>query len=340
MMSRVVQFHEIGGPEVLRIEDVPDQEPVDGEVRIRVEALGLNRAECMLREGKYAFAPIFPSRIGMEAAGVVDAIGSGVTNVAVGDRAATIPFLIADEHGNWTDKTAKYGVYGEMATVPAAAVARYPGNLTAEQGAACWCQYLTAWGGMFEYAKLTSSDVALVTAATSSAGLAAVQLAKEAGALTIATTRSSDKKEALLKHADHVVVTGEQDLAQAVNEISGGRGATVVYDPIGGPFLSNIMEAAAPEARIVEYGNLSTDDAQFAALFPLLKRLNVKWHSLFDTARRPEELARGVKYVFDRLESGALVPVIDKVFPSLDAIADAHRYMESNQQIGKIVVKV
>ena len=339
-MSRIVRFHETGGPEVLKIDDVPDQEPGSGEVRIRVEALGLNRAECMLRQGKYAFAPVFPSRIGLEAAGVVEVIGPGVTNVAVGDRVSTVPYLIADEHGNWTDKTAQYGVYGETATVAAAAVVHYPDNLTPEQGTAIWCQYLTAWGGMFEFAKLTSSDVALVTAAGSSAGLAGVQLAKGAGALTIATTRGSDKKEALLQYADHVVVTDEQDLAQIVKEVSGGRGASVVYDPIGGPFLSNILEAAAPEARIVEYGNLSPDDAQFAALFPLLKRLNVKWHSLFDTARRPEELASGVRYVFDRLKSGALVPVIDKVFPSLDNIADAHRYMESNQQIGKIVVKV
>lgn len=339
-MPRIVRIHKTGGPEVLQIDDVPDQEPGEGEVRIRVEALGLNRAECMLRQGKYAFAPTFPSRIGMEAAGPVEAIGAGVTSVAVGDQVSTVPYLIADEHGNWTDKSAKYGVYGETATVPAAAIARYPANLTAEQGAAIWCQYLTAWGGMFEFAKLTSSDVALVTAATSSAGLAAAQLAKEAGAVTIATTRGSAKKEALLAYADHVVVTDEQDLARTVMEITGGQGANVVYDPVGGPFLAAIMEAAAPEARIIEYGNLAPDDAQFAALFPLLKRLNVKWHSLFDTARRPEELARGVAYVFDRLESGALVPVIDKVFPSLDSIVEAHRHMESNSQIGKIVVKV
>lgn len=137
-----------------------------------------------------------------------------------------MPYLSWDEWGNWTtDSVVKYGVYGESAVVPAFTVARNPDGLSPVQGAAIWCQYATAWGGLIDYAALAPSDIVLVTAASSSAALGGLQIAKRVGATVIAATRKADKADFLREAgADHVVATEEEDLARCVKEITGGRG--------------------------------------------------------------------------------------------------------------------
>lgn len=341
-MPRIVRFHETGGPEVLRLEDLPEDAPGPGDVRIKVEAIGLNNAEMMYRRGQYVFVPPLPSRLGIEAAGVVDAVGPGVSGVAVGDRVGTIPYVASDEHGNWTNESAKYGVYGESTLYPAKVVTPTPVGLTAEESAAVWCPYLTAWGGLIDYCAITSDDIVLVTAASSSAGLAAVRLAKEVGARVIGTTRTAAKKQFLLDvaGADDVIVTGEEDLAKRVMDLTAGRGFTAAYDPVGGALTAALFEAARPCATIVNYGNQSDEPANFMTLVMLAKRLILKSHSLFDTARDAAALARGTTYITERLESGALKAMVDERTFRLDEIADSHRYMESQQQTGKIVVLV
>src|SRR5579871_2003338 len=132
---KVVRFHELGGPDVLQIEDLPNPEPQAGEVRIRVRAIGLNRAEVMFRTGQYVEQPQFPSRIGIEAAGIVDAVGPDVANVHVGDK---VNVASGQSIGH-------YGTYGETAIVPAASALPYPGNLTPEEAASVWVQYFTAY---------------------------------------------------------------------------------------------------------------------------------------------------------------------------------------------------
>ena len=154
--------------DVLQLDEVIEREPRSGEVRIRVEAIGLNRAEVMFRRGEYLEDPNFPSRIGYEAAGTVEAVGDDVEHIQVGDRVSTIPSFSMGE----------YGVYGETAVVPAYAIASYPDNLTAEQGAAIWMQYITAYGALIHYGKLQAEQTVLITAASSSVGLAAIQIAK------------------------------------------------------------------------------------------------------------------------------------------------------------------
>ena len=139
-MPRIVRFHQTGGPDVLKIEDLPLAEPGKGEVRMKVEAIGLNRAEVMLRKGQYLETPQLPSRIGYEAAGVIDAVGPNVTDLRIGDRVSTIPSF----------PMSQYGVYGESAIVPASAAAPYPDNLSAIEGAAIWMQYMTAYGALIE----------------------------------------------------------------------------------------------------------------------------------------------------------------------------------------------
>jgi NADPH:quinone reductase-like Zn-dependent oxidoreductase len=338
-MPRIVRFNETGGPEVLKLYDERLQHPGEGEVRLKIEAMGLNRAEIMFRDGKYAADPVFPSRIGIEGSGTIDALGAGVSGFNLGDKVAAIPFLSWDKWNNWTaESVMRYGIYGESAIVPAYTVAPNPENISMIEAAAIWCQYLTAWGGIISYAKLSSDDIALITAASSSAGLGGLQIAKLAGAMTIAVTRTAGKKQFLLDAgADHVVVTDDEDLRERVMEITEGRGFTVAYDSVGGEFMADLIAAVQPCGTIVNYGNLRTEPINVAILPMLVKRLNIKFHSLFDTMRIPEERECGIKYVLDNVTSGALKVIVDKTF-TLDHIADAHRYMETNAQMGKIVV--
>jgi NADPH:quinone reductase-like Zn-dependent oxidoreductase len=331
-MVRIVRFHEIGGPEVLCLDQVPENDPGPGEVRIRVEAIGLNRAEIMLREGVYHEQPIFPSRIGYEAAGVVDAVGEGVRAPKKGERVATVPSFALSQ--------TQQGVYGESAVVPAEVAVPYPTNLSSIQGAAIWMQYLTAYGALVHYGRLGSDDVALITAASSSVGIAAIQIAKDCGATAIATTRHSSKRAALLDiGAEYVVATEEEDLLERVMEITDGSGARIAFDPVAGPMLTTLATAAAPYGTIFEYGALHTAKTDYPLMPMLAKSLTIVGYQVLDYVLDPARFGAARDYIFARLDSGALTPVIDRIFP-LDQIIAAHQRMESNTQCGKIVVTV
>lgn len=329
-MPKIIRFHETGAADVLRVEDLPESKPGEGEVRLKVEAIGINRAEVMFRQGMYLEEPQLPSKIGYEAAGIVDAVGPGVSGIATGDRVSTIPSFSMNQ----------YGVYGESAVVPAHAVAEYPDSLSAVEGAAIWMKYMTAFGALIEFGGLRANENLLITAASSSVGLAAIQIAKWVGATAVATTRGHDKKAFLLDAgADHVIVTDETDLGEQAKAVTAGKGVDMVFDPIGGPFLGKAAEAAAPGAMIFQYGALSTDPTAFPLLDVIGKGLTIRGYTLFEIGADPERMDRGKRFVYDGLVSGALKPVIARTFP-LDAIADAHRFMESNRQTGKIVVTV
>ncbi|MDJ0973376.1 MAG: zinc-dependent alcohol dehydrogenase family protein [Planctomycetota bacterium] len=336
-MVRIVRFHELGSADVLQIEDLPLDEPGPGEVRLRVEAIGLNRAETLFREGQYIVQPELPSRIGYDAAGVVDAIGEGVTSVAVGDRVHTIPTFSAEA----------YGVYGESTIVPAHAVAKTPDNISAAQATTLGVQFLTVYFALVDIGRLAAGQTLLTTAASSSTGIASIQLAKALGATVIATSRTSAKKQALLDQgADHVIATQEEDLAARVAEITSGAGAHVVFDPIGGPMLEPIAEAVAPMGTVIVYGLLEPSAMTLPPFPLLLKCFNVRGYQVFnytgspDFPRQDDAIARANAYLFEQVEKGNLVPLVDKRSFELADIADAHRYMESNQQVGKIVVNV
>ena len=329
-MPKAILFDELGGADVLRVAEVPDLEPAEGEVRIAVEALGINRAEIMFREGRYHDKPVFPSRIGYEACGAIDAVGTGAKGLAVGDRVSTIPCFSMVEHG----------VCGEQAVVPAFAAARYPDNLTPAEGAAIWMPYFTAYGALIEFGKVGEGDTALLTAASSSVGIAAIQIAKSTGARVIATTRGAGKKDFLLNAgADHVVVTDEEDLAESVMDITGGAGADVIFDPVVGSSLPKLAEAATYQGVIFLYGRLSPEDAVIPLLPALKKGLTFRCYTIMEITKSPEKREKGKKFIYDGLESGALKPIIAKTFP-LDDMVGAHKYMESNLQMGKIVVEV
>ena len=329
-MARIVRFYETGGPEVLKIEEAEPAAPGAGEIRLRVHALGLNRAEVMFRMGQYLEQPKFPARIGYEAAGVVEAVGDGVSDLKPGDKVSVLPGFSLNQ----------YGVYGEWAVVPAVMAVKHPETLSWEEAASVWMQYMTAYGALIDVAKLRKGEAVIITAASSSVGLAAIQIVNQIGAISIATTRTGAKRDALLHHgAQHVIATGEQTLAEEVKRITGGKGARLAFDPVGGEGVNALAEAAAQGGMIMIYGLLSGQLTPFPIMQAVGNWLSMRGYTLGEVVADAARRERGVRFVLDGLASGALKPVIAKAFPFEEIVA-AHRYMESNEQIGKIVVTV
>jgi NADPH:quinone reductase-like Zn-dependent oxidoreductase len=329
-MARVVRFHETGGPEVLRIEEVEVRPPGKGEVQIRVHALGLNRAEAMFRAGHYVSAPRFPARLGYEAAGTVAAVGEGVRGFAVGDAVSVVPGFDLND----------YGLYGDLANAPAALVAQHPPSLSWVEAAAVWMQYATAYGALIEVAGLRAGETVVIPAASSSVGLAAIQIANRVGAIPVALTRGRSKRRGLQDAgAAHVVVTDEQDLVGEVMAVTGGKGARVVFDPVGGPTFEKLARATARLGILFIYGALSPEPTPLPLLEILVKGVSVRGYSLMEVTTDPARLERAKQFITEGLADGSLEPVIARTFP-LEQIVEAHRYLESNQQFGKIVVTV
>lgn len=327
---KIVRFHELGDAGVLRLDEMPLPEPGAGEVRLRVKAIGLNRAEVMFRMGRYLVAPVLPSKLGYEASGVVEAVGEGVDAAWVGKTVSTVPAFPVD----------KYGVYGEVAVVPVEALAEYPAHLTAEEGTSIWMQYLTAYGALVMQGKVRAGDYVVITAASSSVGLAAIEIVKAEGGVSIATTRTSAKKAELLElGADHVIATEEEDLVARVMEITGGKGARVVFDPVAGKGLETLAAATAMGGIVFEYGALAMEATPYPLMAALSRGIWVKGYTLFEVVMDAQAFAAGKTYVYDKLASGAFKPKIARTF-RLSEIVEAHRFMEGNTQVGKIVVVV
>lgn len=329
-MTRTVRFHELGGPEVLRMEDVAVGEPGVGELLIRVDAIGLNRAEVLFRSGEYIEPARFPARLGIEAAGVVEAVGADVPGFAVGQQVSVIPAFSMND----------YGVYAERAVVPARAVLRRPEGLDAVAGSAVWMPYLTAYGALVEVGGMRAGDTVVLTAASSSVGLAAIQVARSVGAVPVAATRTRAKREALLKAgAAEVIVTAEEDVVGRVRELTAGRGAEFVFDAVAGPGVVDLARVVAPGGTLFLYGALSGRPTPYPGFDLGMPALNMRTYTLHETTRDPERLRRAEAFVTAGLGTGVFAPVVDRVF-ALEEIAEAHRYMEAGSQVGKIVVTV
>lgn len=327
-MARVVRFHEYGGPEVLRIEEVDLPTPGRDEVQIRVKALGLNRAEAMMRSGLYLETPSFPSGLGFEAAGVVEALGEGVDGLAPGDAVSVVPPL----------SMIRWPAYGEFATFPSAHVVKHPASLSWEAAAAAWMQYLTAYGALIDIAAIGPGSVVVITAASSSVGLAAIQIANSVGATPIAVTRSSAKKQALLDAgAAHVVASAEEDLEGRLKEIAGPEAVQTVFDPVGGPIFEPLAAAMARGGILLQYGALSPEPTPFPLFTVLSKSLTLRGYLVHEITGDPTRLQVAKAFVLDGLRSGALRPIIARTFP-FEQIVEAHRFLESNEQFGKVVV--
>jgi NADPH:quinone reductase-like Zn-dependent oxidoreductase len=329
-MPRIVRFHQLGGPEVLQIEEVPQQQPGKGEARIRVQAAGLNRAEALYFRGRYMEQPQLPSRIGYEVAGIVEAVGEGVDASWVGKPVATVPGFTMN----------RYGTLGEEAVVPETALGEYPANLTPIEAAAIWMQYLTAYGALVPIGGLKTGDFVSIPAASSSVGLAAIQIVRDAGGTAIAVTRTSAKRDELLAlGAHHVIVSDEEDYIARIKEITDGKGVRLTFDPVGGPFVEKLAAAAAPGGIVFVYGWLSAQPTPFPLVKALGKGLSIRGYSLHEVSPYPAILGPAKKYIFDRLADGRFVPRIARTFP-FEQTVQAYQYLESNQQVGKVVITV
>jgi NADPH:quinone reductase-like Zn-dependent oxidoreductase len=329
-MPKTVRFYEVGGPEVLRFEDAPSKQPGEGEVRLKVQAIGLNRAEALFLRGQYIEQPRLPTGLGYEAAGIVEEVGIDVDKNWTGKKVAIVPAFSMNN----------YGTLGEEVILPAAALGEYPPKLSPSEAAAIWMPYLTAYGALVAIAQLSKGDYVVISAASSSVGLAAIQIAKAEGAISIATTRRGDKKTELLSlGADHVVVTEEEDFVARVKEITAGKGARVIFDPIAGPFLDELAQAAATGGIIFQYGLLSMQPTPFPLMVALSHGLTIRGYTLMEVTRDPQKLTAAKKYVYDRLADGRFHPKIAKTFPFAQTV-EAYKYLESNAQIGKVVITV
>jgi NADPH:quinone reductase-like Zn-dependent oxidoreductase len=327
-MARVIRVHQLGGPEVLQVEDMAVGDPGPGEVRIRVAAVGLNRAEAMYRAGRYPVQPQLPSLIGYEGVGTIEAVGAGVNEYKEGDRVCVLPMI----------QQGQYGIWGEQAIVPARILLPAPPGLSDAEAASIWMQYMTAFA-IIEVANVGLDDGVIVRAASSSVGIAAIQLANWAGAVSIAATRTGAKEAALREQgAAHVVATDEEDLVERVTDITGGQGAYVAFDPVGGPYVETLATALRPRGILFVYGGLSEQPTPYPHWQCAFKGLSMRGWVASEIWNHPHRFNRARETILAGLAGGQLTPVIAKEFKGLESLREANEYLESNQQVGKVVV--
>jgi NADPH:quinone reductase-like Zn-dependent oxidoreductase len=326
---RAAFFTGLGDPSILTVVDVPARDPGPDEVQIGVTSAGLNRADANYRRGKYLVKSPGRSRSGFEGAGIVTAVGDDVQRWRVGDRVAVLPSSFDVVHE---------GTCAESMTVAAAAVVATPANVSDRDAGSIWMQCLTAWGALVEIAAIGPGDWVIVPAASSSVGIASIQLCRARGAGVIATTTSSDKVEALRRFApDAIIDTRTEPYVERVHAITGGKGARVIFDPIYGPIVNDHIRAACREAIVFVYGALDFTPLTLGLGGMLRKQIRLQGYTLGPLLGDPARRARAVGAVTALLANGGFTPVVDSYFP-LERIADAHRHLESNRQIGKIVV--
>lgn len=245
--TRIYQFHQYGGPEVLQLDSVPLPQPGAKEVRVQVQSMSLNRADMLWMANTYVETPQLPSRVGYEIAGIVEAVGEDVTEFQVGDCVSSIPASSISDYAN----------FGETAILPVRGLMKTPEPFTPAQGSGFAFAYFTGYFALLELGKLQPYQTVLITAATSTTGLAAIAMAKKIGATAIATTRTSKKRDALFDAgADYVVATEEEDLVARVMDITNGKGADVVYDAVAGGLSEQLVQATKVRGHWIVYGFL------------------------------------------------------------------------------------
>jgi NADPH:quinone reductase-like Zn-dependent oxidoreductase len=326
---RAASFTGIGDPSILELIDVPARAPGPHEVQIRVTSAGLNRADANYRRGQYLVKSPGRSRSGFEGAGVVTAVGDAIVTCRVGDRVGVLPSSFDVVHE---------GACAESMTVAAAAVVPTPANVGDRDAGSIWMQCLTAWGALAEIAAVGAGDWVIVPAASSSVGIAAIQLCRALGARVIATTTSPDKVDALRRFAPNAIIdTRHEGYVERALEITGGTGARVIFDPIYGPIVNDHIRVACREAIVFVYGALDSTPLTLGLGGMLRKQIRLQGYTLGPLLADPTRRAGAVAAVTALLERGDFTPVVDSYFP-LARIQDAHHHLESNRQIGKIVV--
>lgn len=322
---RAVRSHDLKGPSGVRVDvDLPEPKPSAGEVLVAVRAAGLNFPDVLLSYGKYQFKPEPPFILGGEAAGVVEAVGPGVTSVAVGDRVAT--WMI-------------HGAFAEKIVVPELATVKLPESVSFEVGAATLLTYATTIHALVDRAALKSGETLLVLGAAGGVGTAAVELGKQLGARVIAAA-STDEKVAFCK--EHGAAEGinyvREDLKERTKVLTNGNGADVIYDPVGGALSEAALRSIAWEGRFLVVGFAAGEIPRIPLNLALLKGCQicgVFWGSF--AMRHPEKNRANGAQIFDLVAEGKLHPHVDAVF-SFDKAGEALDRMEKRQVKGKLVL--
>lgn len=324
-MSRTVFFDTTGGPEVLQLADEPATEPGPGEIRVRLEAAGLNRLDSMMRSGAFPRPFRLPhARLGCEGTGVVDATGADVESVSVGDAVIITALPDMDIRGT----------YAEHTVLPADRVIARPAALDPVEAAALWVSYSTAYGALVEKAGMRPGDTLLITAASSSVGLASIQIANQLGAVPLAVTRHAAKKDALLAAgAAQVIVTDEESVPDAARKHTGGLGVDIIIDSVMGPGLAELATAARPGGKLLTVGWLDPRPATMPQKAPL----TIYRYMSFEHVLDPAVVGRIAAFLTAGLRTGALRPTVAHVFP-LDEVVAAHEKLEHGDRPGKIVL--
>jgi NADPH2:quinone reductase len=319
---KAMRVHKYGGPEVLAHEEIAAPEPRAGEARVKIEASGVNYIDIYQRAGLYPLKT--PFTLGMEGAGVVDAVGAGVTEVNQGDRVAyaMVP-----------------GSYAEYAIVPAARLAPLPSNIDAKAAAALMLQGMTAHYLTHSTYALKPGETALVHAAAGGVGLLLVQIAKMLGAMVVGTV-GTQAKAALAREAgvDHIILYTQTDFLTEVKKITGGRGVDVVYDSVGATTFDKSLDCLRPRGYLALFGQSSGpvppfDPGKLAAKGSLFLTRPSLAHYTLDRA----ELLQRAGALFDWIASGKLTLRIEKTFPLAQA-AEAQRQLEGRKTAGKVIL--
>ncbi|MBO1905228.1 NAD(P)H-quinone oxidoreductase [Microvirga sp. 3-52] len=326
-MMRAVIADGSGGPEVLKVVQRPVPEPKEGEILVRVKAAGVNRPDVIQRQGGYPPPPGAPDILGLEIAGEVTANGPNAARFAVGT-----PVMALVPGGGYAD----YAIVHESNALP------IPAGLSFEEAGAIPETYFTVWTNVFDRGRLQSGETLLVHGGTSGIGTTAIQLARAFGATVIATAGSQEKCDACLRlGADVAVNYRNQDFVTATKEATGGRGADVILDMVGGDYIPRNYEAAAQDGRIVQIAFLQSPKAEVDFRRLMVKRLTHTGSTL--RPRSPAEKAGIAEALEDKvwplLAQGRCRPVMDSTF-AFEDVAKAHARMDGGQHIGKIVLRL
>jgi NADPH:quinone reductase len=319
---KAIRVHQFGGPEVLRYEEAPLPEPGKGQARVKIEAIGLNYIDIYHRTGLYPLK--VPFTLGMEGAGVVDAVGPEVTEVKKGDRVA-----YAMEQGS----------YAEYAIIPAWKLAPVPKNLDSRSAAATMLQGMTAHYLTHHTYPLKKGETALVHAAAGGVGLLLIQLAKRLGA-TVFGTVSTEEKARLARDAgaDQVILYSQTDFSAEVKKLTNGRGVHVVYDSVGQSTFEKSLDCLRPRGYLALFGQSSGPVPPFnLGTLAAKGSLFITRPTLVHYASNREELLSRANDLFNWIASERLKLRIDKTLPLKEA-AEAHRLLESRKTTGKVIL--
>lgn len=322
---KAIRINELGGPEVLHLEDIETPTPQQGEVLVKIAAAGVNYADLAQRQGAYLTRTRTPLTPGMEVAGTIEALGPGVTFPAVGTRVVAF--------GN--------GGYAEYTVAPAASIIPIPDNLDFTRAAAFPVQGLTAYQLLRESARISAGESVLVHAAAGGVGTLAVQLAKLMGAGTVVGTASSTNKLDLVHSlgADAAINYTQPDWVEQVKQATAGKGTDIILEMVGGDIAEQSLQCLAPFGRMVVFGAASGEVVQFSGIQLMYKNQSIIGYWLTSWMSRPDRIAVAAQELMQYLAQGKLKIVVGQTFPLAEA-AEAHKAIAERKTTGKVVLTV